>query len=120
MLYDLLRIKYFPQGSIWHVACVDTTRSSAAHDDQSQFVARDNAARRARLCEAILRHMQKHPLAADTAEGILACWIPKTTFEDAPDHIGAVLDHMVARQWLRARQLPDGRVLYQRGEVPDI
>ena len=53
-------------------------------------------------------------MAADTADGILACWLPSTGFEDAPDCIEAVLAHMVAQRLLTVRHLPDGVMLYSR------
>lgn len=82
-------------------------------------MARDNAAQRARIHEAILDYIRRYPLAADTAEGILACWLPHTEFEDAPDHIAAILEDMVASRSLQARQLPDGKILYARGDAPN-
>jgi len=88
------------------------------HDNRDPSVARDDDAQRARIREAILHHVGKYPLAADTADGILACWLPHTGFEDAPDHIDAVLEDMVAKRWLQARRLPDGKTLYTRGDLP--
>lgn len=83
-------------------------------------MARDHASQRARIREAILEYIHRYPLAADTPEGILACWLPDAGFEDAPDHIAAVLEDMVSRRWLQARQLPDGKVLFcMRGDAPD-
>lgn len=79
-------------------------------------MAHDVPTQQARLCEAILRYIKKQPLAADTVEGILACWLPRTGFEDAPEHIAAVLEDMVERHQLQARQLPDGNVLYVCGD----
>jgi len=83
-------------------------------------VPHDAAVQKSRLHAAILRHIEKYPLAADTAAGILACWLPRTGFEDAPDHIGAVLRDMVAGRWLQARPLPDGNILYVRGDAPCV
>ena len=83
-------------------------------------MARDDAAQRTRISEAILQYVRRYPLAADTAAGILACWLPHTGFEDAPDHIAAVLEDMVANHWLQALQLPDGKILFYmhiRGEA---
>lgn len=77
----------------------------------------DEAARRARLCEAILQHLRAHAFAADTPEGIVSSWLPGTGFADAPDHIEAVLEKMTQEGWLRAHVLPDGRVLYTRGDA---
>lgn len=56
-------------------------------------------------------------MAADTASGILACWLSAGRFEDAPDHIASALVCLVARGWLSARRLPDGEILYARGEA---
>jgi hypothetical protein len=60
-----------------------------------------------------------YPLAGDTPEGIVACWLPRKGFEDAPDHLAAVLEEMVAKRWLRARELADGKLLYLRGDAFD-
>ncbi len=72
---------------------------------------------RPRIREAILGHMRKHPHAADTADGILACWLPRTGYENAVNHIVAVLEEMTATRWLRARRPPDGNILYGRGDA---
>lgn len=77
----------------------------------------DEAARRTLLCEAILQHLRTHAFAADTREGIVSSWLPDTGFADAPDHIDAVLETMTQKGWLRARSLPDGQVLYTRGDA---
>jgi hypothetical protein len=82
-------------------------------------VAHDVTTQQVRLCEAILRHIREHPLAADTAEGILACWLPRGGFEDAPDYIATVLEDMVDKRWLQVVQLPDGKILYVRGDTRD-
>jgi hypothetical protein len=87
-------------------------QSSALHVDQDLFVARDDAARKAQLREAILNYVREHALAADTVDGILACWLPDKSFEDAAEHIDAVLETLVAEQHLRPYPLPDGNVLY--------
>ena len=78
----------------------------------------DEADPRTRLCEAILQHLRTHAFAADTQEGIVKSWLPATGFADAPEHIDAVLEEMTRRRWLRRHTLPDGRVLYKRGEAP--
>lgn len=78
----------------------------------------DDAARRTLLCEAILQHLRAHAYAADTPAGIVSSWLPAHGFADAPDHIDAVLEMMTKKGWLRAHVLPDGRVLYARGDAP--
>jgi hypothetical protein len=81
-------------------------------------VAQVHADETPRLCEAILRHLRRHPGAADTAEGIVASWLPARGFERAPEHIDAALAVLVAAGRLRCRPLPDGRTLYLRGFEP--
>jgi len=71
-----------------------------------------NAIHATKLCAAIQRHLAKHPHAADTADGILASWLPARGFEDAPEHLAAALEALLAEGWLRAHRLPDGNVLY--------
>jgi hypothetical protein len=75
-------------------------------------VPNDDAAERTRLRDAILRYLDVHPLAGDTAEGILASWLPVCGFETAPDHIEAVLAELVSSRRLEARRLPDATTLY--------
>lgn len=75
-------------------------------------MAHASASHATKLCTAIQLHLASHPLAADTVEGILACWLPPAGFEDAADHIDAALAALVAAQWLRPCPLPDGNVLY--------
>jgi hypothetical protein len=65
-----------------------------------------------RLRSAIERHLAEHPLAADTASGILASWLPARGFEDAREHIDVALQQLVAEGWLRAHILPDGELLF--------
>jgi hypothetical protein len=76
------------------------------------------AERKARLRAALLRHLRNYPLAGDTAEGIVACWVPAADRGDAPQFIGEVIDAMVAAGELMPLDLPGGRVLYVRGPAP--
>lgn len=71
--------------------------------------------RKAHLREAIIRHLQRYPLAGDTPEGMAACWVPHRGYEDAPQFIGGVVETMVTAGELVPRHLPDGRLLYVRG-----
>ena len=98
---------------------LDGLRGDAAHDNRDPSVVRNDADQRARTRKAILRHLRKNPLAADTVAGILAYWLPHTGFEDAPEYIGAVLEDLVAERRLQARPLPDGNVLYACGDTFD-
>ena len=76
-----------------------------------------DAERKAQLRTAIRLHLERYPLAGDTPEGIVACWLPARGYEDAPQFIGDVVGAMVADNELVAHHLPDGRVLYVRGPM---
>jgi len=76
------------------------------------FVDHADTSCRSRLCTIIKRHIAKHPLAADTAQGILASWLPQGSCDAGAEHIESALGQLVAEGWLRRHTLPDGRVLY--------
>jgi hypothetical protein len=69
---------------------------------------------RARIRAAIVVHLKRYPLAGDTTEGMIACWMPLGRGE-ALRFVEEVVDSMVASGELVAQQLPDGRILYKRG-----
>ena len=67
-----------------------------------------------RIRAAIIDHLKRYPFAGDTAEGVVACWMPPERRE--PLHlVEEIADAMVATGELQAQQLPDGRILYKRG-----
>ena len=68
---------------------------------------------RARVRMTIMRHLRRHPLAGDTADGILSCWLSGSV--DAVRVIDEVIASMVAAGELTAQRLPDGRWFYRRG-----
>ena len=92
-----------------------TPRALSSVGAMQEPIIQGDATRETQLRKAILAHLRRHPMAADTAEGIVACWLPPTGFEDAPDYIQAVLADMVALRSLNVRHLPDGVMLYSRG-----
>lgn len=69
---------------------------------------------KARIRAAIIQHLTRYPLAGDTTEGMIACWMPLERGE-ALRFMEEVVDSMVASGELVAQQLPDGRILYKRG-----
>jgi hypothetical protein len=75
-------------------------------------VSHARASRKKALCKAIQRYLVRHPFAADTAQGIVASWLPARGFESAAEHIADALEELVAEEWLRPYPLPDGNVLY--------
>jgi hypothetical protein len=75
----------------------------------------DSAAEsRARIRAAIIRHLRRYPLAGDTTEGMIACWMPLEAGV-ALRFVEEVVDVMVASGELVPQPLPDGRILYKRG-----
>jgi len=81
---------------------------------ETHILIKDHAAREARLREELLRYLRVHSRAGDTSEGILASWLPKHGFEDAPEHIEVVLKQLVSSGYLRPHVLADGKTFYER------
>lgn len=77
----------------------------------------DEAAARGRLCRAVVEYLRAHEHAADTAEGIARVWL--AGFDEAPLHIEAVLGRMTEKGLVAAHTLPDGQVLYRKGEAAE-
>jgi hypothetical protein len=71
--------------------------------------------REAHIRSAIIQHLCSFPLAGDTPEGMVACWLPSSGYEGAIQVIGKVVETMVAAGELAPRSLPGGRVLFVRG-----
>ncbi len=69
---------------------------------------------KARIRAAIIRHLTRYPLAGDTTEGMITCWMPLERGE-ALRFVEEVVNSMVVSGELLAQQLPDGRILYKRG-----
>lgn len=85
--------------------------------DEKTIVPDDEAARRTRLCEAILQHLRVHERAADTADGIVSNWLPAAGLADARADIEGVLKDMTQKNLLRAHLLPGGELLYTKGSA---
>ena len=67
----------------------------------------------------ILDHLASYPNAQDTLRGIVEWWLQKEKITHATAEVEAALKGLVARQKLRVKTGPDGRVHYchpQRSE----
>jgi hypothetical protein len=95
-------------------SALDRHRREFGHGDAVVADERD-ASRAERLRDAIRQHLARCPLAGDTKRGIVANWVPRRGFEDAPQLIDVVVATMVEAGELEARHLPGGRQLYVRG-----
>jgi hypothetical protein len=99
----------------WHAACTGCLIGDAFERGESQVGDDHDAQRRAHLRRALILHLRRYPLAGDTAEGIVSCWLPPQGCYDAPAFINDVVKTMLAAGELASRSLPDGRVYYTRG-----
>lgn len=64
------------------------------------------------LAGEILRYLQTHQTASDTAEGIVRWWIKRQRLEDTLVRVQAALDRLVADAVVVPRLTPAGRTLY--------
>jgi Fe2+ or Zn2+ uptake regulation protein len=60
----------------------------------------------------ILRYLNEHPEAADTASGILEWWLLKQSISEAEDVVGQALDMLVDRNLINFVTSADGRRHY--------
>ena len=67
---------------------------------------------------AILDHLQRFPLAADSASGVAGWWLG-ADFAGVPvEQVERALDLLVARQAMRSLRLMDGTLLYSHAGAP--
>lgn len=64
------------------------------------------------IADAIAEHLDHHPLAADTADGVAMWWLGRRAAGTTLEQVERALALLVARGRLRASTLGDGRVLY--------
>lgn len=66
---------------------------------------------------AITRHLELHPDASDTPEGISGFWLSTQQVKASVSLVEAVLEEMVLDGILRMRGLPDGGVIFAARRV---
>jgi hypothetical protein len=77
------------------------------HDDAVQAVA-----------TAIRRYLQRHPDAADTAEGIARWWLGGRCDEHELRRVQEAIAVLVKRGIMQRHTLPDGAEIYRAGRMP--
>ncbi|MEW8492457.1 MAG: transcriptional repressor [Candidatus Thiodiazotropha taylori] len=60
----------------------------------------------------ILRYLQKHPQASDTAEGITRWWVMRQRYENSVQTVKQALAILVQDGALEGHQLAQGKVVY--------
>jgi len=75
------------------------------------------------LAHEVATYLSAHPNAADTAEGILGCWLTRMHVEGAiadvqVGDVRSALDVLVKRGVVVQRRLPDGRFIYAATPPP--
>ena len=66
------------------------------------------------IAAAILDHLQTHPLAADTADGVARWWLGTVPSNATAEQVECALDLLVSRRALRRLKLLDGSTLYSQ------
>ena len=80
---------------------------SDEHDEPIQAVAAD-----------IVRYLQRHPDAADTAEGIARWWLGGRCYENELGRVREAIAVLVKRGLVQKQTLPDGAEIYRAGRPP--
>jgi Fe2+ or Zn2+ uptake regulation protein len=66
------------------------------------------------VATAILAHLETHPLAADSADGVARWWLGTDGSGVTLKQVEQALDLLVSRQMLRRLSLVDGTRLYSQ------
>jgi len=74
----------------------------------------DHSEQLARVRAEVLRYLEDHPHAADTAEGVCRWWIRESRFGLSEVTVQKVLETLVSEGHMRKVQLPGGGVVYGR------
>jgi hypothetical protein len=64
------------------------------------------------IADAILQHLQAHPLAADSVDGVARWWLGPAFASARSEQVERALDLLVSRCVLRRVSLMDGSILY--------
>jgi hypothetical protein len=66
------------------------------------------------LSKVILRYLDTHADAADTAEGISQWWVTRQRYEDSKAAVERALAELVEQNLVKRSTLADGTVIYSR------
>jgi Fe2+ or Zn2+ uptake regulation protein len=66
-----------------------------------------------KLSRQILDHLQKHPEASDTLEGIAAWWLEQQQIEQLVEEVADALELLVKKGAVRAHKKNDGITNYK-------
>jgi hypothetical protein len=70
-------------------------------------------ARTLRAMQAITAYIARHPLAADSEQGIAQWWLPAMGVDVPPASVHAALDRLVMQQVLARSMVADGSAIYR-------
>jgi hypothetical protein len=88
-----------------HAIARTVGRNHAMPDERAEHVMR--------ICGAIISHLERNPLAADTAKGIADFWLPGEPGDQLP-LVVAALEQLTSLGLVDAESLPDGTVIYRK------
>jgi hypothetical protein len=66
------------------------------------------------LAKVILRYLDAHSDAADTAEGISQWWVARQRYQDSKAAVERALAELVQQNLVKRSTLADGTVIYSR------
>ena len=71
-----------------------------------------------RVVAAIEAYLERHPEAADSADGIARWWLARDGMEDCVEDVRAALARLLDRGVVTARTLPSGERIYSAARPP--
>ena len=74
----------------------------------------ENHDKLATLSKVILRYLDAHSDAADTAEGISQWWVAQQRYQDSKAEVERALAELVQQNLVKRSTLADGTVIYSK------
>jgi hypothetical protein len=94
----------------WHVGCFTGGRRNL----NPMLLRMENHDKLENLSRVILRYLDTHTDAADTAEGISQWWVARQRYEDSKAAVERALAELVKQNLVKRSMLADGTVIYSR------
>lgn len=79
---------------------------------------REGEVDRETLASEILRYLERHPDAADTAQGVRIWWLVRVGAGAEQDEVGRALAELVATGKIAQVRIEPGIEIFRRGHVP--
>ena len=65
-----------------------------------------------KIAKMIIRYLNRHPNAADSAEGIVNWWLTQPFYGGSIETVNKALEHLLAQGLIKKSYTPGGKIVY--------